>query len=116
MEAYVAEDDCARRDRACRRLVRRGARCGEIAFEPLRFGMGRNRGGKLLQRLAQLHRRARNPGKDEKHGEDDGRLQVEQRKADKSDQRAGQSGDKADGEAIAIFLADKGETPLRQLR
>ena len=105
METDVAKHDRAWRNRGCRPCVGR-IESGEIAFESSKFRVRRDGGGELLQHLTHLHRRPRDSGKDEKHAQDDRRVNVEQHQADKGNQRADQSGYDRSGKAVTILLTE----------
>jgi hypothetical protein len=92
------------------RLIGAQLRGREIAFKLEKFRMRRQHAGKFLQRLAHLHRRSGDAGKDQKHCENDRRLHVEEHETDKGDQGADKSGNDGYGETIAVLL-----TTIRQL-
>ena len=55
----------------------------EIALELEKFRVRRNGAGELLQHPTHLHRRRGDAGENEKHGQDDGGVDVEQHETDK---------------------------------
>ena len=108
VETDIAKHDGPRPNRGCRPRIRRTLR-GEIAFEAEEFRVCGNGAGELPQHLAHLHRRSGDAGKDEKHCQDDRRVNVEQHQADKGNQRANQAGYDRSGEPVAILLTKIGE-------